>query len=99
MLRLLAAGAALLTLSACTTGGVGIPGYSPLWFMTATPQEQTAYFGKKCQAYGFQPGTAAMAQCIQNESLSAQSRATRRASRHSTTTCSGVGNTATCTTF
>lgn len=61
----------LFVLPACT--GVdgetymGRPG-SPAWFATAHPATIAAYFRAQCEAYGFKPGTDALAQCIENES-------------------------------
>lgn len=37
-------------------GSIGRPG-SPAWFMSATPEQEAAYFGSVCNSYGFAPGT------------------------------------------
>lgn len=53
---------------------------SPAWFATASPNTVASYFLESCKAYGFQPGTPEMAQCIQTEAGSKrQSNATRGA--------------------
>lgn len=65
----------LLLLAGCTgVDGehyVGAPG-SRAWFATASPDTIAAYFGKRCAAYGFKPGTPEMAQCIENEAQNSQ---------------------------
>ena len=94
----------LVVLTGCTgVNGekyLGMPG-SRAWFATAAPETIAAYFAKQCEAYGFKPGTDAMAQCIQNEAASKrQTNAIRAAAaRPSTTTCSGFGNMVTCNTY
>lgn len=55
-----------------------MPG-SPAWFATTPQAEQATYFRNRCVSYGFEPGTPAMAQCIQNESISSRGRASARA--------------------
>jgi hypothetical protein len=86
---------------------LGMPG-SPAWFATASPQTIAAHFADQCAAYGFQPGTTAMAQCIRQEAASKrQSNAIRSAavnaqiaaSQPKHTTCSGFGNMVNCTTY
>lgn len=73
--------AILLFLAGCTgVDGeryVGMPG-SPAWFATASPDTVAAYFGKRCVAYGFKPGTPEMAQCIENEAQAKQHNNTLR---------------------
>lgn len=69
-----------------------------------TPQEQQiAFFKNRCVAYGFQPGTTAMAQCIQNDSNSAKERANQRLmaiqSMPTTTSCSNIGGFVNCHTY
>ncbi|TIU06175.1 MAG: hypothetical protein E5W39_09155 [Mesorhizobium sp.] len=102
-----AAGVATILLSGCSGSGLGMPG-SPAWFATTPQAEQATYFRNRCVSYGFEPGTPAMAQCIQNESISSRGRASARAnaafanmqnSQPKTTTCSRFGNTVNCTTF
>lgn len=65
----------LLCLGGCTgVDGehyVGAPG-SRAWFATASPDTVAAYFGQRCAAYGFKPGTPEMAQCIENEASNRQ---------------------------
>ena len=94
-------------IAGCSGSGLGMPG-SPAWFATTPPVEQATYFRNRCVSYGFQPGTLAMAQCIQNESISARGRASARAqvalanmaaSQPKTTTCNRFGNTVNCTTY
>jgi hypothetical protein len=84
-----------------------MPG-SPAWFATTPPDQQAAYFRKRCESYGFPSGTVAMAQCIQSESLSSRGRASARAqaafanlanSQPKTTTCNRFGNTVNCTSY
>jgi hypothetical protein len=105
---------ALLTVGCIGTAGetyVGLPG-SPAWFATASPQTVAAYYEQRCQGYGFQPGTTAMAQCVQQEALakrqsnSADWRATVAAQqaaaqqrRLRTTNCTQFGNQVNCTTY
>lgn len=102
-----AAGAATILLSGCSGSGLGMPG-SPAWFATTPQAEQVTYFRNRCVSYGFEPGTPAMAQCIQNESISSRGRASAPAnaafanmqnSQPKTTTCNRFGNTVNCTTF
>lgn len=73
--------AILLVLSGCTgVDGehyVGAPG-SRAWFATASPDTVAAYFGQRCAAYGFKPGTVEMAQCIENEAQAKQHNNTIR---------------------
>ena len=45
---------------------VGIPG-SPFWRQTASPEVVAAYYSERCETYGFETGTVAMAQCIRGE--------------------------------
>lgn len=98
---------ALCTVAGCSGSGLGMPG-SPAWFATTPQAEQASYFRTRCVSYGFSPDTPAMAQCIQNESLSSRGRAAARsnaafanmaASQPKTTTCNRFGNTVNCTTF
>ncbi|MER8562057.1 hypothetical protein [Mesorhizobium sp. M0578] len=102
-----AVGLAAIILSGCSGSGLGMPG-SPAWFATTPQTEQATYFRNRCVSYGFEPGTPAMAQCIQNESISSRGRASARAnaaftnmqnSQPKTTTCNRFGNTVNCTTF
>ena len=59
---------ATLTLAACSADGtIGREG-SPAWKMQKTKAEQKAHWLGVCKDYGFNPGTDAMAQCIQKES-------------------------------
>lgn len=37
---------------------------SPAWFASAPPEAIAAHFAARCQAYGYQPGTAEMTRCI-----------------------------------
>lgn len=68
--RLVVCAVMIAAISGCT--GVdgehylGRPG-SPAWFATASSDTIAAYYGKRCSAYGFRPGTDAMAQCIESE--------------------------------
>lgn len=72
----------LLALAGCTgTQGetyLGRPG-SPAWFATAAPETIVDYFVRRCAAYGFQPGTPQMAQCVQQEAGATQNRNALRA--------------------
>lgn len=97
----------LCVIAGCSGSGLGMPG-SPAWFATTPPAEQAIYFRNRCVSYGFQPGTLAMAQCIQNESISSRGRGSARAqaafanmaaSQPKTTTCNRFGNTVNCTTY
>lgn len=99
----------LVVLAGCQNGGIGMA-ESPAWFMTATPQEQATYFGKRCSTYGFKPGTPEMAQCIMTEAGSARSSARTRAAlaqhamansqpRMVTTNCNRFGSSVTCTSY
>lgn len=101
------AAAAFILVSACSGSGLGMPG-SPAWFATTPQAEQATFFRSRCVSYGFEPGTPAMAQCIQNESISSRGRASARANAASanmqnnqpkTTTCNRFGNTVNCTTY
>lgn len=116
--RLLIYGCLLVVSTGCTgTQGetyLGAPG-SRAWFATAAPETVAAYFSKRCAAYGFQPGTPAMAQCIQSEAQSrqnqnairsaalaqanAQEMATINANRPKQTSCMRNGNFVNCTTY
>ncbi|MDH7790734.1 hypothetical protein QBD00_001638 [Ochrobactrum sp. AN78] len=98
--------AVLLGVSGCQSGGVGMP-ESPMWFLTATPEQQIAYYSKRCSAYGFKAGTPEMAQCIMTESRSSKDRASNQMAvsrmitansvpRNVMTTCNSFGNTVTC---
>lgn len=66
---------AILMLTGCTgvkgERYIGVPG-SRAWFATASPETVAAYFGERCAAYGFKPGTPEMAQCIENEAQARQ---------------------------
>jgi hypothetical protein len=90
---------------------LGLPG-SPAWFATASPQTVAAYYGQRCQGYGFKPGTDAMAQCVQQEALAkrqsnsadwratvAAQQAAQQQQRMQTTNCRRFGNQINCTTF
>lgn len=99
----------LTVLAGCQNGGIGMA-ESPAWFMTATPQEKAAYFGKKCASYGFSPNSNEMAQCIMIESRSSQNNAGTRMAiasqsiaasqpRMVTTNCNRFGNSVHCTSF
>lgn len=93
---------------------MGVPG-SPAWFSTASPNTIAAYFSKRCTAYGFQPGTPEMAQCIQNEAASSRMASAQRsaaiananaafqanaaANRPRYTSCNRFGNSVNCTTY
>ena len=98
---------ATIFVGGCSGSGLGVPG-SPAWFATTPQAEQATYFRNRCVSYGFEPGTPAMAQCIQNESISSRGRASARANaaftniqnnQPKTTTCNRFGNTVNCTTF
>ena len=58
---------ALLVSGCAEDGGLGQTG-SPAWKMRNTQAEQNAYWKGVCEGYGFNPGTTAMAECIQRES-------------------------------
>lgn len=93
-------------LAGCQSGGIGMPG-SPAWHVTTSPTQQAAYFGERCETYGFRPGTTEMAYCIQNEAGSSRNRASNRASQAFrtmgsqpvTTHCNRVGTMTNCTSF
>lgn len=102
-----------LALAGCQNGGVGLA-ESPAWFMTASQEQQMAYFGKRCAGYGVKPGTPEMTQCLMDESRSARGNARRRMASASddmirasqrpsrspvTTNCSSFGNSVSCTTY
>ena|SRR5690554_5368024 len=104
---------ALLVLAGCQNGGIG-RAESPAWFMTATPEQQLAYFSKRCASYGFKPETNEMANCIMAESRSSrgQARATMDVAsqnmamqniasqrRMVTTNCNRFGNSVNCTSY
>ncbi len=91
----------IATLAACTNadGTMGQPG-SPAWMGSATPQQQTAYFGQVCQNYGFSAGSPEIIQCIAQETRSARDNRSRAisaiAASNQTTTCTTYGNTTVC---
>lgn len=96
-----------ILLAGCQSGGIGMPG-SPAWHATTSPTQQAAYFGERCETYGFRPGTTEMAYCIQNEAGSSRNRANNRASqafrtmagnKPVTTHCNRVGTMTNCTSF
>ncbi|WP_455296463.1 hypothetical protein [Brucella pituitosa] len=98
--------AAIFSLSGCQNGGIGMA-ESPAWFATATPEQQMAYFSKRCSAYGFKAGSTEMAQCLMIESRSSRNSASVRSAiasqsiansqpRHVTTNCNKFGNNVTC---
>jgi hypothetical protein len=60
----------LISLTVLVTGCTG----SPVWLATSSPQDIAAYYGSRCQGYGFRPGTDAYAQCIRNEVLQQRQR-------------------------
>lgn len=99
----------LVALAGCQNGGIGMA-ESPAWFATATPQEQAAYFSKRCVTYGFKAGTPEMAQCIMMEANSSRSGARTKMAlvnhammtsqpRTVTTSCNRFGNTVNCTSY
>lgn len=109
MKNLLVVLAGVATLSGCQNGGIGMA-ESPAWYMTATPEQQMAYFSKRCAAYGFKKNTNEMAQCLMIESRSSRNQASSNmaiasqsmansAPRPATTTCNRFGNSATCNSY
>lgn len=101
--------AALFGLAGCQNGGIGMA-ESPAWFATATPEQQMAYFSKRCAAYGFKAGSTEMAQCLMIESRSSRNSANIRGAianqsfansqpRSVTTRCNKFGNSVTCNSY
>jgi len=101
--------AGLMALAGCQNGGIGMA-ESPAWFATATPEQQMAYFSKRCAAYGFKLGTNEMAQCLMLETRSSRNNASTRAAlasqamansqpRNVTTRCNKFGNSITCNSY
>src|SRR5690606_2152755 len=101
----------LFTFAGCQHGGVGMA-ESPAWFATATTEQQIAYFSKRCAAYGFQPNTNEMAQCLMSESQSSRRGARMQAAlasksignsarRNTSTTinCNTYGNNTRCSSY
>lgn len=103
---------AAVALAGCQNGGIGMA-ESPAWFMTATQEQQIAYFSKRCAAYGVKPGTPEMTQCLMDESRSARGHARRTMAsanqaminssqnnrRMVTTNCNRFGSSVSCTTY
>jgi hypothetical protein len=101
---------ALSLVAGCETGGIGSPG-SPAWQMSTTPEQKSAYFQQVCLGYGFQQGTAAMAQYAQNEAMNTRQTASDRATALSqysnslqpkpmtNTTCRNINGIVNCTTW
>lgn len=58
--------AALLLLAACTASE---PTPDPRPRAPAEPPASVEYFTQRCLAYGYEPGTADMAECLQREEL------------------------------
>lgn len=88
-------------ISACE-GAVGGKG-SPVWHMTATPEEKREAYTQLCVDYGFERGTTAIAQCRMQVSQESRSSARRRVNDveealrpRPQVTCQRVGNITTC---
>ena len=72
----------LVLLTACQgvdgSTHLGRPG-SPAWFSTASQATIVSHYTNQCAAYGYQPGTQAMMQCVQLETMNGRQMASNRA--------------------
>lgn len=61
-------------LAGCQSGGIG-KAESPVWFETVGPANIQAHFKNKCLGYGYPEGDPRLADCIAQETRTAQARA------------------------